>query len=136
MTYVKIKETLYPATVSGKMTDREWDSRESKAITLEGTYSSVDALFQDGTSWSIVMIDTVPETDGEGEPILDGDGEPMMTEVRTEFDNSDFSVRGDMIVHMDGSCTVKMGKESEMERLEREGAEEFEAAYRDGVNSI
>ena len=136
MRYVKVNDTLYPATVSGQKKDRDWDSRESKSIKLTGTFDEVNGLFPDGTEWAIVMTESAPETDAEGNPVLDENGNPVMVEQETEFDNREFSVRGDVIVHMDGSCTVKMGKESEMERLEREGAEEFEAAYRDGVNSI
>ena len=39
MTYFKTNKTEYPASISGKMTDRDWDNRESKAITLEMTYA-------------------------------------------------------------------------------------------------
>ena len=94
MIYVKVNDTLYPATVNGKFTDNNWDGRESKAITLEGNYESINALFIDGTTWSIVM--------DEGES-------------QTEYDNSEFNIRGDITIHTDGTCTVKMGKETALE---------------------
>ena len=63
MIYVKVNNTLYPAGISGKMSDKDWDGRESKAITMTGVLAVVDALFQDGTAWSIVSEDTVPVVD-------------------------------------------------------------------------
>lgn len=36
MIYVNVNNTLYPAEIHGQVHDREWDNRESKAITLSG----------------------------------------------------------------------------------------------------
>jgi hypothetical protein len=136
MIYVKVNSTLYPASVSGKISDKEWDGRESKAITMAGPFAAVDALFPDGTAWSIVNEDTVPVMDEEGSPVLDENGEPTYTTQQTEFDNSEFNIRGDLIVHVDGTCTVKMGKLTELEQA-LSGAvttAELDAAYTEGVN--
>lgn len=119
MTYVKLNNTLYPATISGKITDREWDNRESKSITLDGDYATINALFPDGTTWSIVEEYTVQAVDEQGEPILDGDGNPTYTVQQNEYDNSEFYIRGDLTAHMDGTCTVKMGKETALENAMR-----------------
>jgi len=115
MIYVKVNDTLYPAGVAGKTVDKQWDDRESKEITLEADFDTVDALFQDGTAWSIVDEDTVPVFDEEGNPVLDENGEQTYETKQTEFDNSEFSIRGDLTVHMDGTCTVKMGKATDLE---------------------
>lgn len=127
MFYVKVNSTLYPATVDGKVNDREWDNRESKSITLDGTFATVDALFPDGTAWSIVNMNNVPvfETDAEGNivfnengvptPVLDENGEQVYESQQTEYDNSEFYIRGDLTVHTDGTCTVKMGKPTDLE---------------------
>ena len=120
MPYIKINDTLYPATVSGKMQDREWDNRESKAITLTMTYATANALFVDGLAWSIVQQDEVPayQKDENGELVLDENGEPIQTGTETqeiEFDNSEFTIRGDLTVHADGTCTVEMGKLTDLE---------------------
>ena len=32
MIYIKVNDNLYPASISGKMSDKEWDERESKAL--------------------------------------------------------------------------------------------------------
>lgn len=40
MIYFKANKTEYPASIAGKITDRDWDSRKSKAITLEMTYAA------------------------------------------------------------------------------------------------
>ena len=88
MTYIKLKDLLYPAAISGHTKDREWDDRESKAITLEMTYEEAMALFVDDLDWEIVY------EDGEA------------TEV---YDNSAFSVAGSITDHRNGTVTVKMG---------------------------
>lgn len=136
MTYVKINGKLYPATVNGKMVDREWDNRESKAITLEMDHAEANETFIDGLPWSIVQQNEVPAyqtntwtepvLDENGEPVLDENGEPVMTEKsetvqngteiqETEWDNSEFILAGDLTNHRDGTVTVKMGKLTELE---------------------
>ena len=115
MIYVKVNGTLYPANIAGKMVDKEWDNRESKAITLESNFTTVNALFQDNTIWSIVSKETVPVLDEEGNPVLDENGEQTYETQQTEFDNSDYCIRGDLTVHTDGTCTVEMGKPTDLE---------------------
>ena len=115
MFYVKVNSKLYPATIDGKVDDREWDNRESKSITLDGTFATVDALFPDGTVWSIVNESEVPVVDENGNPVLDENGEQIYETQQTEYDNSDFFIRGDLTVHTDGTCTVKMGKPTDLE---------------------
>lgn len=109
MTYIKINDTLYPATISGKVTDKDWDNRASKAITLEMDYETASKLFVDGLNWSIVQRDEDPVYDENGEPT--GTGEIHVT----EYDNSDYSLAGDITDHRDGTITVKMGKLTELE---------------------
>ena len=115
MIYIKINDTLYPASVGGKMADKDWGGRESKAKTLDATFNTMDALFPDGAAWSIVNKETVPVIDGQGEPVLDENGEQAYETKQIEYDNSEFCLRGDLTVHVDGTCTVKMGKPTELE---------------------
>lgn len=96
MTYIKINETRYPASIRGYTKDREWDDRESKSITLEMTYEEAMNLFVDGLDWSIIY---------EG-------GEN--TEV---YDNSEFSVAGSVTDNRNGTVTVKMGQITAEEAL-------------------
>lgn len=110
MFFVKINETLYPATVSGRVQDKDWDNRESKAITLEMDYATAVNLFVDGLAWSIVQQDEVP--------VLDEYGNQTGTEMQeTEWDNSDFDVAGAITDHRNGTITVKMGKITDSEAL-------------------
>lgn len=139
MIQVKIKGNLYPAAVNGKMSDKDWDNRESKSITMAGGYADVDPLFVDGMAWSIVQEDSFPVVDEQGEPVLDENGEPVFETRQTEFDNSEFNIRGSLTVHTDGTCTVKMGKPTELEMayeaLSRAvSTAELDAAYMEGVN--
>lgn len=115
MIYVKVNETLYPASISGRMSDKDWEGRESKAITMEADFATVNPLFPDGVVWSIVNEEMVSVMDEEGNPVVDENGEQTYTTQQTEFDNSDFSIRGDLTVHVDGTCTVKMGKPTDLE---------------------
>lgn len=122
MIYVKVNDALYPASISGKMSDKDWDGRESKAITMTGVFSAVDALFPDGAVWSIVSEDAVPVVDEAGNPVLDESGEETYATQQTEFDNSEFCIRGELTVNTDGTCTVKMGKATDLENA-------YEALY-------
>ena len=108
MTYIKINETLYPATISGRVQDNAWDNRESKSVTLEMDYATAYALFVDGLAWSIVQQDVVS--------VFDEHGNVTGTEVReTEFDNSEYNLAGDITDHRDGTITAKMGKLTDLE---------------------
>ena len=108
MTFVKINNTLYPATVSGRVADGNWDGRASKAITLEMTYATAIKLFVNGLAWSIVSKNEVP--------VYDENGEQTGTEtVTNEYDNSEYILTGDITDHRDGTITVKMGKLTDLE---------------------
>lgn len=112
MTYVKINETLYLATISGRMVDKDWDDRATKSITLEMDYATASTLFVDGLAWSIVQQEEVPlyDRDENNEPIQIG------AEVKeTEWDNSEYNLAGDITDHRDGTITVKMGKLTDLE---------------------
>jgi hypothetical protein len=115
MIYIKVNGTLYPASIAGKMSDKEWDGRESKSITMESDYETVNALFPDGAAWSIVSEDPVPVYNEQGNPVVNETGDPVYETRQEEFDNSEFCIRGDLTVHVDGTCTVKMGKPTDLE---------------------
>lgn len=117
MTYVKIGGTEYPAEINGKLADREWDGRDSKAITLTMGYSEAVALFVNGIAWSIVQRESVPTLDENGQPT----GET--TEQVSEFDNSDYSVAGSITDNRNGTVTCKMGRPTETETLRAEKAD-------------
>lgn len=108
MTFVKINNKLYPATVSGKVADKDWDNRESKSITLEMDYATAIGLFVDGLKWSIVEQNEVP--------VFDENGVQTGTEVQeNEFNNSEYNLAGDITDHRDGTITAKMGKLTDLE---------------------
>lgn len=111
MTYIKINETEYPAVISGSLSDRAWDNRASKTITLTMTYADAMALFVDDTPWSIVQRRT--------ENVLDEEGNPTdeTTEVLEEYDNSEYCVAGSVTDHRNGTVSVKMGKPTDAEIL-------------------
>ena len=40
MIYFKTNGTEYPASIAGKIADRDWGNRKSKAVTLEMTHAA------------------------------------------------------------------------------------------------
>ena len=111
MTYVEINNNRYVATIGGKMHDREWNDRESKYIHAEMTYNEAISNFIDGANWSIVQIDEVEveKHDDKGNVYVD------VEKIENVFDNSEFSMAGEVIDHRDGTVTIKMGKPNELE---------------------
>lgn len=120
--FVKINNTEYPATVNGNLTDRNWNDRDTKTIYLTMTHDEAAALLPSGTPWSIVQRDTVDKLDAEGKPT----GE--IEEVVNEYDNSAYSLAGEITDYRDGTVSVKMGKPTEAETLRAQLAE-IEEAY-------
>lgn len=109
MIYFKANNTEYPASIAGKVADRDWGGRESKAITLEMEYTIASQIFVDGLSWFIVQRDIVPVYDKDGNPT--GETEEQVQ----EWDNSDYNVAGSITDNRNGTCTCKMGKKTQLE---------------------
>ena len=107
--YIKVNNTEYPAAVNGVYNDRNWNGRDTKTITLTMTHAEVAALLPDNTPWSIVQRDMVDVLDEQGKPT----GETK--EVVNEYDNSAYSLAGDITDHRDGTVSIKMGKPTETE---------------------
>lgn len=107
--YVKVNNTEYPATVNGNLVDRNWNGRDTKTIYLTMSYDAVAALLPDNTPWSIVQRDMVDVLDEQGKPT----GETK--EIVNEYDNSEYSLAGDITDHRDGTVSIKMGKPTETE---------------------
>lgn len=132
MTYVKINGNQYPATINGKIVDREWDNRDSKAITLEMNYEEALTTFVDDAPWSIIH---------QNDSYVDPSTNETVTPEPIEYDNSEYCVAGSVTDHRNGTITVKMGKPTEVETLQKQlvnavTEEELEAAYIEGVNSL
>ena len=117
MTYIKANNTLYPATIDGKIADYEWNRRDTKSITLTMTYAEVLALLPDNTPWSIVQKDVVQKYDENGKLLVDADGNPVTEEITTEFDNSEYTMSGVIRDNRNGTVTIKMGKLTEIESI-------------------
>ena len=115
MTYIKVNDILYPATIDGQIQDYAWDGRETKKVTMEATYEEILALLPDGTAWSIVSKDTVTATGEDGTPLLDENGAPQVTERVSEWDNSDYSLSGPVTDNRDGTVSITMGKPTDLE---------------------
>ena len=108
-TYIKVNNTEYPAEINGNFKDRSWGERDAKTITLTMTTTEVAALLPNNTPWSIVLRETVNKLDNDGNPT--GETE----EVVNEWDNSEYSLAGDITDHRDGTVSIKMGKPTETE---------------------
>lgn len=108
MIYAKINNVLYPARIKGRVEDRDWDNRESLAVTLEMTYEQAIVNFTDDMDWGHVRQD---------ESYVDPEGN-IITPDPVESDDSDYSVAGPITDNRDGTVTVKMGKVTAAELLE------------------
>lgn len=105
--YVKINDNQYTASITGRLHDKDWDNRESKAITLEMSYEDVVKNFVDDMQWFILqeVEETVEVVEPETEEVT------MKTVTNLEsYDNSEYSIVGDITIHQNGTITVKMGK--------------------------
>ena len=98
---VVVNGNSYDAEIHGTMRDGSWGNRESKSIRLAMDYATAAATFADDVPWSILY---------QGPDYYDPETQKTVTPPVEEYDNSDFSVLGDIIVHRDGTVTVKMGK--------------------------
>ena len=107
--YIKVNNTEYPATVNGVYNDHSWGERDTKTVTLTMTHDEAAALLPDNIPWSIVQRDMVYVLDEQGQPT----GETK--EVVNEYDNSAYSLAGDITDHRDGTVSIKMGKPTETE---------------------
>ena len=122
MIYFKANNTEYPASIAGRMADRDWGGRESKAVTLTMTHAAAVQLFVDGLAWSIVQRDTVPVYGTDGNPT--GETEEQVQ----EWDNADYCVAGPITDNRDGTITAKMGKKTELELAREQAADAEQAA--------
>ena len=107
--YIKVNNTEYPTAVNGVYNDRTWGGRDTKTVTLAMTAAQVAALLPDNTPWSIVQRETQDVLDEQGQPT----GETK--EVVNEYDNSAYSLAGQITDYRDGTVSIKMGKPTESE---------------------
>ena len=107
--YLKVNGQEYPAKFISKYQDLNWDKRETQTIYLTMSHDAVAALLPDNTPWSIVQREMVDVLDEQGKPT----GETK--EVVNEYDNSEYSLAGDITDHRDGHVSIKMGKPTESE---------------------
>ena len=107
--FIKVNGQEYPATLIYNYKDRNWDMRETQTIYLTMSHDAAAALLPGNTQWSIVQRDMVDVLDEQGQPT----GETK--EVVNEYDNSEYSLAGDITDHRDGTVSIKMGKPTEME---------------------
>lgn len=96
MIYLKINDTLYPASFYGRNRDTDWNNRESMAITVSMPYEQAAETFVNGLRW-----EHVSQTGEEA--------------VVTDY--SEFEVAGPITDNRDGTVTCKMGKLLDSEAL-------------------
>lgn len=107
--FLKVNGQEHPVTHISKYQDGDWGGRSTQTLYLTMTHDAVAALLPDNTPWSIVQRDMVDVLDEQGKPT----GETK--EVVHEYDNSEYSLAGDITDHRDGTVSIKMGKPTETE---------------------
>ena len=120
--FIKVNGQEYPVTHISKYQDASWGGRSTQTLYLTMTHDEVAALLPSGTPWSIVTR--------EMQDVLDENG--MLTgqtkEIVNEYDNSEYSLAGEITDYRDGTVSIKMGKPTEAETLRSQLAE-IEEAY-------
>lgn len=112
MYYIKINENSYPIEkVSGLFVDKDWSNRSSKTILLKMNYNEAKEIFKSGINWSILEEREKPVFQR-----VNGELVQTSTEIlKQEYDNSDYCILGDIIIHPTGYISVKFGKLTELE---------------------
>lgn len=117
------------AVVSPLKTGRDW-----RQIAVVGTVDAVKTAFIDNASyyqaWDSIETVIDPETEEE-----------TTQTVEHTRDLSEWSVAGEVVDHRDGTCTVLMGKPTEVELLQAQIAampdyDDLAGIIREGVNNI
>lgn len=112
-TYVEINNIKYPAVITGRLNDHDWNNRASKEITIEMTYMDAINTFVNDVKWNIVQ-----DVEQRIEKHNDNDEITFETIMGQEvYDNSEYNIAGDIIDHRNGKVTVKMGKPTAAEQL-------------------
>jgi hypothetical protein len=94
MVYLKINDTLFPASFRERIQDQEWDNRRSMAITVNMSYDIASEIFIDGLQWQHVN----------------------QTDVETIItDYFEFELAGPITDNRNGTIVVKMGKKTPYE---------------------
>lgn len=120
--FLKVNGQEYPVTHISKYQDGDWGGRSTQTLYLAMSHDEAAALLPDNTPWSIVQREMVDVLDEQGQPT----GETK--EVVHEYDNSEYSLAGDLTDYRDGTVSIKMGKPTEAETLRAQLAE-IEEAY-------
>ena len=112
-TYIEINGNQYPAVITGRLSDKDWGNRESKAIKLEMSYAEALELFVNDIAWNIVQdVEVVNEVEDEEGNVT---RETVIEQER--YDNSEYCIAGSITDNRDGTVTVKMGKPTAVELL-------------------
>lgn len=100
MIYLKINDTLYPASFRQRVQDADWSGRGSMAITATMSYEEAAGLFVSGLHWEHVQQPGAYQ-DADGNLVTP---DPIIT------DYSEYEIAGPITDNRDGTITAKMGK--------------------------
>lgn len=112
-TYIEVNGNRYKANITGRLNDKDWDKRASKAIQLEMSYDEAVTIFVDDIKWNIIQEIEVQNL------IIDDEGkETFVINIEEEvYDNSEYNIAGAITDNRDGTLVVKMGKMTAEELL-------------------
>lgn len=100
MIYLKINDTLYPASFRQRVQDADWNNRGSMAITVSMSHEQAAQIFVNGLRWEHVQQPGA-YSDADGNLVTP---DPIIT------DYSEYEMAGPITDNRDGTVTAKMGK--------------------------
>ena len=113
--FIKVNDEYKPVTYISRPSDPFWEQRESIEVNIpDFTYEEAFNHFKDG-KWSLYRKVEKVVYDEREDP-----EEPIKSHTETDYeerDMSDYCVCGWVRNNLDGSCSVKMGVLSELEKL-------------------
>lgn len=123
MISVKINDIVFDDVyIEGRQSDSSWDYRETKSITFKNVLlDEIINILNNDVVWSILIhsVQSIPLTDENNNTKKDENGNYLFKEVEyvEEYDNSEYSLLGDITIHPDKTITVKMGKPTDLENV-------------------
>ena len=115
--FIQVGNLEYKLIASfGKIKNPNFGDRDTKNFTIEGTYETALNIINENASWKIIDIIPInePLQIPEGAELLYNEDNEVIG-FKAEYDNSDYNILGDIIIHNNGTITMEYAKPNELD---------------------